>query len=70
MVWVYRLAPEFIEKLEERDLVALILLAHFGILLRTLETGKYWFIQGWSCHILSNVRKMLAPEFRQWVPLS
>ncbi|EGY17067.1 C6 zinc finger protein [Verticillium dahliae VdLs.17] len=53
--WLYQIETGFVERLERKEPIALILLGHFAVLLRTLD--RYWFMNGWGVHILSEVRQ-------------
>ncbi|KAH6689839.1 hypothetical protein F5X68DRAFT_260420 [Plectosphaerella plurivora] len=67
MGWVYRLPDHFIEALEARETVALLILGHFAMLLPTLEK-RHWFIEGWGSHVLREVKTKLGPTFEGWLP--
>lgn len=66
--WPYQLEPRFIEIIEDRDPVALVILAHWALLLRTLETERFWFLQGWSSHLLNEIGGIIPMEYLSWVP--
>ncbi|CRK25896.1 hypothetical protein BN1723_016865 [Verticillium longisporum] len=51
--WLYQIETGSVERLERKEPIALILLGHFAILLRTLD--RYWFMDGWGMHILNEV---------------
>lgn len=53
MSWVYGVRDDFVDRLGRKDPPAFIILAHFCVLLRTLE--YYWFIQGWALHIITEI---------------
>ncbi|KAM0326584.1 hypothetical protein ACHAQA_006453 [Verticillium albo-atrum] len=53
--WLYQLESGFVERLERKEPIALILMGHFAVLLRTLD--RYWFMDGWASHILSEVQQ-------------
>ncbi len=61
MAWVYLLTPEFLERLEQKAWIALVMLEYFAVLLQTVE--RYWFIKDWSSHILREVRQTLGQNF-------
>lgn len=63
MAWLYVLDDEYVNMLKEADPISMILLAHFAILLQTLET--VWFLEGWSSHILQGVRDILEETSQQ-----
>lgn len=66
MAWLYVLDDQYVNMLKEADPVAMILLAHFAILLQTLEA--VWFLDGWSSHILQGVHGILEETSQeQWL---
>lgn len=68
--WVYQLSDIYIEGLSRKEAVSMIILGHFCVLLRTLES-QYWFTQGWASHIISEILSTSA-KYRRWLswPLS
>lgn len=65
MVWFYCLTDEFIHCLNEEQPVPLLLLAHFTVLLRTLD--GVWFMRGWAAHVLREVSDILGPAWCKWL---
>ena len=65
-VWLYRLEDAFVDSLKEREPIALVILAHFAVLLQTLEV--VWFLRGWASHIVEAVSEILASSpCSQWI---
>ncbi|KAM0284016.1 hypothetical protein ACHAQH_002211 [Verticillium albo-atrum] len=62
--WLYQLETGFVERLERKEPIALILLGHFAVLLRTLD--RYWFMDGWAIHILAEVHQA-SEASRKWL---
>lgn len=65
MMWFYCLTDEFIGYLREDQPVPLILLAHFTVLLQTLD--DIWFMSGWAAHVLRGVWGILGPAWYEWL---
>ncbi|KAL3460956.1 hypothetical protein BJX64DRAFT_174537, partial [Aspergillus heterothallicus] len=65
MGWTFRLPAVIIERLEAHEPVALVILAHWAILLTYMR--GVWFMRGWDAHIVSGVRGCLAEGFEPWV---
>jgi hypothetical protein len=63
--WPARISQEYLDLLKDRDPGALILLAHFCILLEPLEGT--WYISGFRKRLLSRIYKKLDQEWRQWL---
>ncbi|KKK13205.1 hypothetical protein P175DRAFT_0470937 [Aspergillus ochraceoroseus IBT 24754] len=65
MGWTFRLSEKFIERLEEKEPLALIILAYWAILLRYLRDA--WFMQGWDEHIITGIRASIHFELHEWI---
>ncbi|KAL1859083.1 hypothetical protein Plec18170_002197 [Paecilomyces lecythidis] len=63
--WIYRLPEQFVQLLEARDAYALMILAHWSVLLKYMETS--WLMIGWHRHVVSGVVSSLDPEFHGWI---
>jgi hypothetical protein len=61
MGWTFRLPEMMIERLEKREPIALVILAHWAILLRYM--GEAWFMRGWDRHIILGIRACLPPAY-------
>ncbi|KAK1689594.1 hypothetical protein BDP55DRAFT_653565 [Colletotrichum godetiae] len=67
MACIYRTDDDFVQCLKEKKSIALLLLGHFAVLVKTLEW--LWYMRGWADHILRGVASNLdAPylDFLQW----
>ncbi|KAH9988761.1 hypothetical protein F4779DRAFT_638296 [Xylariaceae sp. FL0662B] len=64
MAWLYVLEDDFVNMLKEKEAVALVLLAHFAVLLQTLDS--VWFLEGWGLHMLQGISEIMgeSPESR------
>ncbi|KAG4434441.1 hypothetical protein IFR05_010081 [Cadophora sp. M221] len=60
--WLYRVSSRFINRLQEKETLALAIFACFALILKKLETG--WVVEGWPEHIMFGVWKFLGPEWR------
>ncbi|KAL4941961.1 hypothetical protein BDV06DRAFT_193256 [Aspergillus oleicola] len=65
MGWTFRQTGEMIDKLEGRDPIALVILAHWAILLYFMR--DIWFMQGWDRHIVRGIRACLPEAFYAWI---
>ncbi|KAL4913315.1 hypothetical protein BDW62DRAFT_220773 [Aspergillus aurantiobrunneus] len=63
--WTFRLPETIIVRLEQREPVALVILAHWAILLRYMR--DVWFMQGWDRHIVLGVRACLPEAYHAWI---
>lgn len=63
--WLFRMTDDFLERLQQRDPVPMIIYAHFAVLIRVLE--QFWYMQGWTHHVMSGIWDLLLPEHRPWL---
>ncbi|EMD87062.1 hypothetical protein COCC4DRAFT_61961 [Bipolaris maydis ATCC 48331] len=63
--WLYRVTDDFLERLQERGPIPMIIYAHFVVLVRILE--QFWYMQGWTHHIMSGIWDLLPREHRAWL---
>lgn len=56
---------QFIEMLNQRSPLALVVFAHFAVLLKYL--GSCWWMQGWPTHLLQEIWEHLDQEHRVWI---
>ncbi|KAL2446264.1 hypothetical protein ABEF95_008825 [Exophiala dermatitidis] len=64
-VWLYTLADEFVNHLLRKEPLALLLLAYYAVLIRTME--HRWFMQGWAEYLLMSVRGLVGEELARWL---
>ncbi|WAO92660.1 Zn(2)-C6 fungal-type domain-containing protein [Fusarium falciforme] len=64
MVWIYQVGDVYVEGLTRKDPIAMLILGHFCVLLRTVE--RYWFTQGWASHIMNEVLA-ISERSRKWL---
>ncbi|OJI98913.1 hypothetical protein ASPVEDRAFT_50496 [Aspergillus versicolor CBS 583.65] len=65
MGWTFRLPNTMITKLEEREPIALIVLAHWAILLRYMRDS--WFMERWDHHIVMGIKACLPEAYHAWI---
>lgn len=53
MSWMYEHNDDTANLVRNRDSIALLLLGHFCVLLRTLE--NHWFMEGWAAHLMEEI---------------
>ncbi|KAL2817684.1 hypothetical protein BDW59DRAFT_175406 [Aspergillus cavernicola] len=63
--WTFRLPPRMIDKLEEREPVSLVILAHWAILLRYMR--GIWYMTEWDEHIVRGIRACLPGGYHEWI---
>ncbi|KAJ9419806.1 6-hydroxy-D-nicotine oxidase [Fusarium oxysporum] len=50
LIWLYMMEDDFTAFLQEKDAVALLLLAYYAPLVKTMK--RSWFLHGWAEHII------------------
>ncbi|KAE8154273.1 hypothetical protein BDV25DRAFT_115551, partial [Aspergillus avenaceus] len=63
--WIYRMPESFIVLLEHKDPYALMILAHWVIVLKYMNSS--WMFIGWDKHVISGIRASLATELHEWI---
>lgn len=63
--WAYRLESDFIDALQQRQPVSLIILAHFVVLMKQMD--DMWIFKGWPEHIIDGIRGSLDKEDHIWI---
>ncbi|KAH8597516.1 hypothetical protein B0O99DRAFT_592669 [Bisporella sp. PMI_857] len=64
-IWPAQVSEDYLDRLKDRDPTALILLAHYCILLEPFES--YWYMSGYRKRLLSRIYNQLDQEWRQWL---
>jgi hypothetical protein len=64
-IWPVQVSQDYLDLLKDRDPAALILLAHYCILLEPLDS--HWCMSGYSKRLLSRIYNQLDQEWRQWL---
>ncbi|OGE55049.1 hypothetical protein PENARI_c005G08522 [Penicillium arizonense] len=65
IMWAYSLSKRFQEDLEAYKPAALILLAHWCVLLHLID--HCWFINGASRQLLEDIESKIHPGFQEWL---
>jgi hypothetical protein len=63
--WLYRLTDDFVELVSKREPEALTIFAHYCVLLKAVD--GYWWMTGWSAHLLREIWAALGHHHRLWV---
>lgn len=65
--WLYAMEDEFIDLIVQRRPLALVVFAHFCVLLRLLSSC--WWMDGWTTHLMQEIWDLLDEDHRpriQW----
>tara|TARA_R110002060_G_scaffold37294_1_gene48369 strand:+ start:320 stop:1246 length:927 start_codon:yes stop_codon:yes gene_type:complete len=65
LLGLYNVPVEYIALLKENDHAALVIFAYAGVALKALEC--YWWLQGRSVHLVSEIWKLLDEKHRAWM---
>jgi hypothetical protein len=63
--WLYRVDDEFVELLRQKQPLALVIVAYYAVLLKTMD--NLWFVEGWGDHVLYNISCHVSEEFTPWL---
>jgi hypothetical protein len=63
--WLYRVTDDFLERLQQRDPITMIIYAYFVVLVRILE--QFWYMQGWAHHIMAGIWDLMPRQHRVWL---
>lgn len=64
-LWPVVIPQKFIHMLNARSPEALIVLAHYCVLLHHLE--GYWWKRGWTAHLMANIYRELDEPWHSWI---
>ena len=63
--WAIRLQPGFVERLGELHVIALVLVAHWCVLL--VGARLFWWMEGWVETTMAEIRSSLPGEHQHWL---
>jgi hypothetical protein len=64
-IWLYRIEDSFVGSLQQKQPIALIILAYYALLITILD--KHWFMTGWVEHIMTGIHGFLDEEHLVWM---
>lgn len=64
-VWSVNLPPAFLEMLSEKQPEALIILAHYCVLIYWGEIQDTWFLVGWARYMLDTIKELTPLEWHE-----
>ncbi|KXT02670.1 hypothetical protein AC578_1127 [Pseudocercospora eumusae] len=63
--FLYRCKEEYTSSIQSKRPMALVILAHYLVLLAQLK--KEWYLEGWVPHIMAAIRSHLHPTYKHWL---
>ena len=63
--WPVEVPDAYLELLKARAPEALIILAHYCVVLHHLDS--YWWMRGWGAHLIENIHGELNEAYRDWL---
>ncbi|KAF4546560.1 C6 finger domain-containing protein [Lasiodiplodia theobromae] len=63
--WLYRMEEQFVVCLHQKHPLALIILAYFSPLLKSME--PLWFMEGWAEHLIAGVHGFVDQSLWNWL---
>lgn len=64
-VWSVNLPPKFLEMLSEKQPEALVILAHYCVLIYWGEIQDTWFLVGWARYMLDTIKELTPEEWHE-----
>lgn len=64
-IFLFCVSGDYLTLLKDRTQESLAIFAHFCIIAKKLE--HYWWSDGWSEHLMSQIYAMLDEEHRLWI---
>lgn len=64
-VWPINLPPEFLDLLSDRRPEALVILAHYCVLIYWGETQDTWFLNGWARYMMDTIQELTPEEWHE-----
>ena len=64
-LWATRLPASFVERLKERHIVPLVLVAHWCVLLSQIQ--QYWWIQNWVGETMDEITQCIPHDYLEWL---
>ncbi|CAI7660783.1 unnamed protein product [Penicillium manginii] len=64
-MWAYPLTKRYHDDLKSYQPVALVLLAHYCVLLKLID--KFWYVNDMGRQLLGDIEKNMHPGFREWL---
>ena len=64
-VWFYQVSDTFVQRLQERRPLALLILSYFCVELNDLSS--FWWMKGWAQHLLSEIYSCISKDFQIWL---
>lgn len=66
-IWPVMLPPKFLELLGEKQPEALVVLAHYCVIVYWTEATDSWFMGGWGRYMLETIKTSLPDEWQEHV---
>ncbi|KAF4306468.1 hypothetical protein GTA08_BOTSDO05218 [Botryosphaeria dothidea] len=63
--WACQVSNEYLTLLSQHQPHALLIFAHYSILLHRLDS--FWWVKGWGTHLITRIYHLIEPVYRQWV---
>lgn len=63
--WLYRISADFALRLQQKEPIALVILAYFVVLMKELDS--VWFISPWIEHVMAGIDSFLSEDYRIWI---
>lgn len=64
-LFAHPLSKQFHDDMEAHEPAALVILAHFAVLIQLVD--DIWYMHGFGWQLLEDIEKNIRPEFREWL---
>ncbi|KAF2649959.1 hypothetical protein K491DRAFT_683406 [Lophiostoma macrostomum CBS 122681] len=65
LLWPYSMESSFVDCLRAKDPIALLLLAYYAPLIKTMK--RSWYMSAWPDHLLATIQVILGPKYAAWL---
>ena len=65
LVWPINLSPKYLELLAEQQAEAMVILAHYCILLHWADEEDEWFLRGWARYTLDTIKASVGESWHE-----
>lgn len=65
--WLAQVQPAYLEAVRRRRPDAVVVLAHYCLLLKQIDHDAFWYMRGWSTSLLSECAKSLDERWRSCI---
>lgn len=65
MTWPHEIQEEFVTQLDQREPVAMVILAHYAVLMTM--SSSFWWLDAWPCLLLDQIQRDLPSDLQHYL---